>query len=177
MSAAFINKSYSLGNDSSYLIRPIQANDQERIIGLFNHLSPESRYLRFAHAISKLPDDFLEDILHLDYETEMALVAVIQTQTESEEIIGISRYVTPPNKSICEFSLSVSDSYTTHGIGTHLMLDLISHAKENDLQEMVGYVLSNNLKMLHLVSDLGFKTSTIDDDPDFKTVSLSLSEE
>jgi len=177
MSAAFINKSYSLGNDSSYLIRPIQANDQERIIGLFNHLSPESRYLRFAHAISKLPDDFLEDILHLDYETEMALVAVIQTQTESEEIIGISRYVTPPNKSICEFSLSVSDSYTTHGIGTHLMLDLISHAKENGLQEMVGYVLSNNLKMLHLVSDLGFKTSTIDDDPDFKTVRLSLSEE
>ena len=177
MSTPFTNQSYALGNGDSYLIRPMQANDKERIIGLFNHLSPESRYLRFAHAISKLPDDFLEDILHLDYETEMALVAVIHPQTESEEIIGISRYVTPPNQSICELSLSVSDSYTTHGIGTHLMLDLISHAKKNGLLEMVGYVLSGNSKMLHLVCDLGFKAFTIDDDPDFKTVSLSLSEE
>ncbi len=174
MSAVFINKSYSLGNGSAYLIRPIQSNDKERIIGLFNHLSPGSRYLRFAHAISKLPDDFLEDILHLDYATEMALVAVIQTGTEPEEIIGIARYVSPPNQRVCEFSLSVSDSHTTHGIGTHLMIDLIAHAKENGLQEMVGYVLSNNPKMLHLVSELGFKTSKINDDPDFKIVSLPL---
>ena len=79
-----------------------------------------------------------------------------------EEIIGISRYVTPPKKSSCEFSLSVSDSHTAHGIGTHLMLDLIAHAKENGLQEMLGYVLSKNLKMLHLVSDLGFQISNLE---------------
>jgi acetyltransferase len=178
LSTAVSNKSYPLGAGNYYLIRPIQANDKERIINLFNHLSPESRYLRFAHAISRLPNEFLEDILHLDYKKEMALVAVLQSQAAyqaiSEEIIGISRYITPPNQSSCEFSLSVSDSHTEHGIGTHLMLDLISHAKENHLQEMVGYVLSNNSKMLHLVSDLGFKISTIDYDPDFKTVSLSL---
>ncbi len=104
----------------------------------------------------------------------MALVAVIPCQFGSEEIIDISRYVTPPNQNICEFSLSVSDNHTAHGIGTHLMLDLIAHAKENDLQEMRRYVLSKNLKMLHLVSDLGFQISNLDDDPDFKTVSLSL---
>jgi acetyltransferase len=172
MSASVTDKNYSLGNGSSYFNRPIQANDKERIISLFNHLSPESRYLRFAHAISKLPDDFLEDILHLDYETEMALVALILLQTDSDEIIGISRYVKPPNQSICEFSLSVRDSCTTHGIGAHLLLDLIVHAKENGLPEMLGYALSNNPKMLHLVTDLGFKISTINEDPDFKTVSL-----
>jgi N-acetylglutamate synthase-like GNAT family acetyltransferase len=176
MSAAFIDKSYSLGDGSSYLIRAIRLNDKERIIELFKRLSPESRYLRFAHAISKLPDDFLENILHLDYVTEMALVAVIQSQMGAEEIIGIARYVTPPNQDFCEFSLSVSDSHTEHGIGTNLMLDLITHAKENALQEMVGYVLSNNSKMLHLVSALGFKTSKINDDPDFKIVRLPLRE-
>jgi acetyltransferase len=41
---------------------------------------------------------------------------------------------------------------------------------------MVGYVLRNNSKMLHLVSDLGFNTSKINDDPDFKIVSLPLRE-
>lgn len=174
ISTPFSNKTYALGDGSHYLIRPIQLDDRERIIKLFNHLSPESRYLRFAHAISKLPDDFLDDILHLDYKKEMALVAVIPSQNGVEEIIGISRYVTPPNQSICEFSLSVSDDHTTHGIGTHLMLELIAHAKANGLQEMVGYVLSKNAKMLHLVAELGFQISNLDDDPDFKTVSLIL---
>lgn len=171
---SFSNKTYPLDGGLHYLIRPIQANDRERVIGLFNHLSPESRYLRFAHAISKLPDDFLDDILHLDYKKEMALVAVITNYSGAEEIVGIARYVTPPKKSSCEFSLSVSDSLTAHGIGTHLMLDLIAHAKEHGLQEILGYVLSKNLKMLHLVSDLGFQISNLDDDPDFKTVSLLL---
>ena len=171
---SFSNKTYALDGGLHYLIRPIQLDDRERIIGLFNHLSPESRYLRFAHSISKLPDDFLHDILHLDYKKEMALVAVITNHSGMQEIVGISRYVTPPMKGSCEFSLSVSDSHTAHGIGTHLMLDLIANAKENGLQEMLGYVLSKNLKMLHLVSDLGFQTSNVDDDPDFKTVSLLL---
>jgi RimJ/RimL family protein N-acetyltransferase len=174
LSTPFPKKVYAPGNGDEYLIRPIQINDRERIIGLFDSLSPESRYLRFAHAISKLPDDFLDDILHLDYAKEMALVAVIKTQNRSEEIIGISRYVTPPNQQICEFSLSVSDAHTEHGIGTHLMLDLIAYAKEHGLQEMVGYVLSGNPKMLHLVSDLGFQISSADDDPDFKIVTLLL---
>jgi acetyltransferase len=173
-STPFPNKRYSLGNDINYLIRPIQLNDKKRLIDLFNHLSPESRYLRFAHAISRLPNDFLENILHLDYKKEIALVAVLESQDESEEIIGISRYIALPHQSICEFSLSVSDSHTAHGIGTQLMLDLIHHAKENGLQEMRGYVLAINPKMLRLVTDLGFKTATVDNDPDFKTVSLSL---
>lgn len=105
----------------------------------------------------------------------MALVAVITNHSGAEEIVGISRYVTPPNQSTCEFSLSVSDSHAAHGIGTHLMLDLIAHAKENGLQEMLGYVLSKNLKMLHLVSDLGFQITNLNNDPEFKTVSLPMS--
>ncbi|QWE14922.1 GNAT family N-acetyltransferase [Polynucleobacter sp. AP-Sving-400A-A2] len=173
-STPFTNKSYAFGDGGNYQIRPIQADDRERIIELFNHLSPESRYLRFAHAISKLPDDFLDDILHLDYKKEMALLAVITSQTGTEEIIGIARYVTPPNQHACEFSLSVSDSQTTQGVGTHLMLDLIEYAKKNGLQEMIGYVLSKNSRMLHLVSDLGFQIHSQDDDPDFKTVRLPL---
>lgn len=172
----FINQVYETGDGGHYLIRPIQANDRERIVALFNHLSPESRYLRFAHAITKLPDDFLDDILQLDYKQEMALVAVVQSQTKLEEVIGISRYVSPRDQNICEFSLSVSDAYTAHGVGTHLMLHLITHAKESGLQAMVGYVLSKNLKMLHLVSELGFQITNPDDDPDFKTVTLSLQE-
>jgi acetyltransferase len=165
---------FPLNNGATYLIRPIQINDRDGILDLFNHLSPQSRYLRFAHAISKLPDAFLEDILHLDYKKEMALVAVTSTTPGAESILGIARYVTPPNQLSCEFSLSVRDDYAAMGIGTHLMLDLIHRAKENGLQEIVGYILTQNSKMLQLMTDLGFKIRNMDDDPDFKLASLTL---
>jgi RimJ/RimL family protein N-acetyltransferase len=165
---------YPLGNGSHYTIRPIQADDRDRILKLFDQLSPESRYLRFAHAISKLPDEFLEDILHLDYKTELALLAVTQSASGTEEVIGIARYVTPPNLQECEFSISVSDQYASHGIGTHLMIDLIAHAKRNGLKTMMGYVLSANSKMLKLVSELGFQISNLTDEADFRIVSLAL---
>lgn len=165
---------FPLNNGATYLIRPIQINDRDGILDLFNHLSPQSRYLRFAHAISKLPDAFLEDILHLDYKKEMALVAVTSTTADTESILGIARYVTPPNQLSCEFSLSVRDDYAAMGIGTHLMLDLIHRAKENGLQEIVGYILTQNSKMLQLMTDLGFKIRNMDDDLDFKLASLTL---
>lgn len=165
-------KTYPLGKNLSYFIRPIQTDDRDRLLDLFEHLSPQSRYLRFAHAISKLPDAFLEDILHLDYKKEMALVAV--TSSSKEEIIGIARYITPPNQLSCEFSLSVRDDYASMGIGTHLMLDLIGHAKNNGLQEIVGYILTQNTKMLKLMTDLGFKIRSMDGDPDFEVAILTL---
>lgn len=167
-------RTYLMDNGQSYVIRPIQAQDREHIIALFDHLSPQSRYLRFAHAISKLPDAFLEDILELDYQTEMALVAILQSATTQDELIGMARYVTLPNSFICEFSISVADQYASHGIGTQLMLELIAHAKVQGLQEMIGYVLNSNPKMLSLVDEIGFKICPLDDDPDFKKVSLAL---
>lgn len=165
---------YLMADGQSYVIRPIQEHDRDRILTLFDQLSPQSRYFRFAHAISKLPDAFLEDILALDYQKEMALAAILQIDTAHDEMIGMARYVTPPNTLICEFSLSVADKYASHGIGTQLMLALIAHAKDNGIQEMVGYILKSNPKMLGLVSELGFNITHLDDDPDFEKASLTL---
>ena len=165
---------HAIGDGFSYAIRPIRPDDKAGLIELFNQLSSESRYLRFAHAISKLPDEFLEDVLDLDYEKEMALVACLDQENGQGAIIGTARYVSDSTGKVCEFSISVSDQYASHGIGTHLMIDLIAHAKRNGLKTMMGYVLSANSKMLKLVSELGFQISNLTDEADFRIVSLAL---
>ena len=162
------------GDGFWYGIRPIQKTDKQKLIGLFNQLSPENRYLRFAHAISELPDEYLEDVLELDYQKEMALVAFIKPNTEHEEIIGISRYVCQGDTLVCEFSLTVSDAYTAHGVGTTLMQHLIKHAQSQGLDEIVGYVLVSNQAMLHLMKDLGFQINPFQEDNEFKKVTLAL---
>lgn len=165
---------HAIGDGFEYGIRPIQKSDKQKLINLFNHLSPENRYLRFAHAISELPDEYLEDVIELDYQKEMALVAFIKPTAEDEEIIGIARYICQGNTLICEFSLTVSDAYASHGVGTKLMRHLIAYAQKQGLTEMVGYILNNNHNMLHLMKDLGFETNQFLEDTEFKKVTLDL---
>lgn len=169
-----LNKEYFGRDGFSYRIRPVQSDDKERLISLFNHLSPESRYFRFAHAISKLSDLFMKDILELDYRTEMAFVAYQLNSVKVEEIIGIARYVAI-DVSTCEFSVSVSDSCTEQSVGSHLILQLIAHAKQHGFKKMIGYVLKNNSTMLQFIERLHFKVNQMTDEADFVEVSLNLS--
>ena len=158
----------------SYLIRPIKGDDKDRLIELFHQLSPESRYLRFAHSMSRLPDEYLKDVLELDYQKEMAFVAIIKNTDGDEEIIGIARYVSDAAGNSCEFSVSVSDQYAAHGVGMNLMKQLINHARKFHLHKMIGYILTSNTKMLLMTRDLGFQIESSINEPDFKIATLDL---
>ncbi len=149
-------------SEINYQIRPIHEDDKEGLIRLFNQLSPESRRLRFAHAITKLPDTYLEDVLHLENVDEMALVAIKTSKNCQPEIIGIARYAPTEERCCCEFSLTVADAYTSHGIGTSLMKELITTAKIQGVQKLVGYVLSENTRMIKLISEIGFRREPSD---------------
>jgi len=165
---------HAINDGFSYCIRPIAKNDREKLIGLFNQISPENRYLRFAHAISKLPDEFLQDVLDLDYVMEMALVACLQEDDQNGAIIGIARYISDEKGNTCEFSISVSDQYSAHGVGVNLMGRLIEYAKQNKLQKMIGYILSSNVKMLRMARDLGFQIDNLLNESEFKIATLDL---
>jgi acetyltransferase len=164
---------HAIRDGFSYCIRPIAKNDKKGLIELFNQLSQENRYLRFAHAILKLPDAFLEDILELDYKKEMAFVAVI-THSNIEKIIGIARYVAIDSENVCEFSISVGDEYAAHGVGMNLMKYLINHAQQQNLKKMIGYILTGNIKMLKMVRELGFHINTASPETGFKIAELDL---
>jgi acetyltransferase len=86
---------------------------------LMQRLSPESRYFRFVSSMAELPPRMLARFTLIDYDREMALVAVVKERTpvrrrrdhETERIIGVSRYITNPDQTSCEFSLVVADDF------------------------------------------------------------------
>ena len=61
----------------------------------------------------------------IDYDREMALVAVFKERSagadgeivETERIVGVSRYITNPDSTSCEFSLVVADDFERQGPG------------------------------------------------------------
>jgi acetyltransferase len=132
--------------------------------------------------MQELPERMLARYTLIDYDREMALVAVLDelralddggTET-STRIIGVSRYITNPDQSTCEFSLVVADELAGQGLGSRLMLSIIEAARAKGLAEIIGLILSNNQPMLRLMASLGFTVSPFPEDPDFKLATKAL---
>jgi acetyltransferase len=168
-----------------YTIRPIRPDDAQMLQAFVRGLSQESRYFRFASTLKELPPRMLARYTLIDYDREMALVAVMRpAQTEAEQgaasdggealpaerIIGVSRYVTNPDQSSCEFSLVVGDDFKGQGLGSRLMLAIADFARSKGLEQIEGLVLANNAAMLRLMHRLGYEQRDFPEDRDFKLV-------
>ncbi|PWW46238.1 acetyltransferase [Melaminivora alkalimesophila] len=169
---------WPLRGGGEYLVRPIRPDDAEMVQRLVRGLSPESRYFRFVSQLTELPKPMLARFTLIDYDREMALAAVLRERTvdesgevsHTERIIGISRYVTNPDHTSCEFALLVADDFTGRGLGSRLMLSIMDVARDRGLAEIQGLVLSNNPNMLKLMRRLGFEVRPFPDDPEFRLV-------
>lgn len=172
-------KSYPLNSGGDYIVRPVHFDDGQKLISLFNSLSSKSRYLRFAHAMSAIPEPVLEHLLSLKptQTNEIALVAEVPHQDSLSSlgrIVGITRCIGDADNHRCEFSLSVSDDFHGEGVGSQLMLNMMEQAHSKGFKEVYGYVLIENQDMLQLMKHLGFKIAHMDNDSDFKLVTHSV---
>ena len=173
---------WPLRGGGEYTIRPIHPDDAQMLQDLVQNLSPQSRYYRFVSSMTELPPSMLSRLTLIDYDREMALVAIHRERkagdngeiVETERVVGVSRYITNPDKSSCEFSLVVADDFNGKGLGSRLMLSIMEEARDKGLAEIEGLVLANNPGMLKLMKGLGFQIKPFAEDPDFKLVTHTL---
>jgi acetyltransferase len=165
-----------------YVVRPIHPDDAEMLQDFVQKLSRESRYFRFVSSLTELPPAMLARFTLIDYDREMALVAVRRERrvgshgetSEHEAIIGVSRYITNPDQTSCEFALVVADAFKGQGLGSRLMESITEVARERGLSEIEGLVLRNNASMLALMRSLGFSVKPFSEDADFMLASRTL---
>jgi len=151
-------------------IRPEDADIEERFV---RALSRQSKYLRFMYTLKELSPAMLARFTQIDYDREMAFVAVIR-ERDGEREIGVVRYVVNPDGESCEFAAVVADEWQGKGVGTRLMTALMRTAASRKLKEMQGEVLSENAAMLRLLRGLGFDVRQAPDNPSVKAVSRNL---
>jgi acetyltransferase len=171
---------WPLKGDVLATVRPIRPDDADMLQTFVRGLSQESRYFRFASAISELPARVLSRFTLIDYDREMALVAVVkdpaapEDSDAAERMIGVSRIVANPDGTSCEFSLVVADDFKGQGLGSRLMVAIIEQARSRGMTEIMGLILSNNTGMLRLMTGLGFSLGPYPEDPDFKIATKAL---
>jgi len=156
-------------------VRPIRPDDAQMLQNLVRGLTPESRYFRFVSSFNELPPAMLSRFTLIDYDREMALVAVATERStgadgqlvEVDRIVGVSRYVITPDQASCEFSLVVAEDMKGRGLGSRLMESIMDVARERGLATIAGLVLRSNGGMLKLMRGMGFEVKRFEEDPDF----------
>lgn len=154
-------------------IRPIRPEDAEREQAFVRGLSPQAKHYRFMQAIKELTPKMLVQFTQIDYNREMALVAIMHDKGRDVQL-GVARYVINPDGKSCEFAVVVSDEKQKQGIGSRLMNALLRAARGHGLKVMEGLVLADNLPMLQLMRDLSFTERPYPQDADLVLVERRL---
>jgi acetyltransferase len=146
---------------NQFLLRPIRPTDGESIRELVRNMSAESRYFRFMHALNDLSPRMVVQFTKLDYDRQMAFVAV---PTNAETIVGVSRYTIDSRRVEGDFAIAIDDDFQGQGLASALMRHLIEHARAQSLQRIRGDVLRTNIAMQGLMTHLGFTATTDPED-------------
>ena len=140
---------------SVVVIRPIRPEDAGIEREFVNALSPEAKYMRFMSTLKELTPAMLARFTQIDYDREMALIAVT-LEGAREEQIGVCRYIVNPDDTSCEFAIVVGEAWQRRGLGEYLMERLVETARGRGLKRMTGQIFSANTGMLDLATKLGF---------------------
>jgi acetyltransferase len=144
-----------LKNGASVRIRPIRPEDAAMERQFVHELSNQSRYLRFLHHLPELPPEMLARFTQIDYDREMALIAVAERGAE-EHIVAVARYVQNPDRVSAEFAIVVGDAWQNLGLGRVLLTRLLDCARASGFERIDGMVLASNAGMLRMMEAMGF---------------------
>mgnify|MGYP000906286133 CR=1 FL=1 len=136
------------------LVRPIALTDEKAVQDLFYRLSDESVYKRFLSHKRVHPHEEMQQLVDLDYEHNMGLVACLPT---TGEVIGVARYDVDPATRLADIAFAVRDDFQNQGIATLLMHRMVEIAQARGLAGFSADVLASNKAMLVVFQNSGLK--------------------
>lgn len=163
----------ALRDGTRVVVRPIRPEDRQIEREFVQGLSNESKYFRFMSALRELNEAMLDRFTQIDYDREMAFVALV-CENGCETEIGVARYVVNADAISCEFAVAVADAWQHRGLGSLLIRSLVDVARNRGLQTMEGIVIAGNYRMLGVMNALGFSIQSEPGDASVKRVTKHL---
>jgi GNAT superfamily N-acetyltransferase len=146
----------TLSDGTHVIIRPIRKEDAALERAFIRRLSPESRRLRFLGQLNEASDELVRALTDIDYRRDVAFVALVHRGGEKREI-GVARYGTNKEGTVCECAVTVADEWRSRGLGVLLMRHLIEVARAHGVRSMFSIDEADNGAMRELAKFLGFR--------------------
>ena len=150
-------------------LRPIRPEDEPMMVRFHETLSERSVYLRYFHLMNleqRTTHERLTRICFIDYDREMALVAVKRNpETGEGEILGVGRLMKIHGTREAEIAVLISDNWQGRGLGKELLSRLLVVAADDKLANVVADILPDNRGVMRICEKLGFSLKhSLDDD-------------
>jgi acetyltransferase len=170
---------WTMKDGGQVTIRPIRPEDEPLMVHFHETLSERSVYLRYFHLMNleqRTTHERLTRICFIDYDREMALVAVRRNpETGESEILGVSRLMKTHGTQEAEIAVLVSDHWQGRGLGKELLARLLVVAADDKLTHVAADILPDNRGVMRILGKLGFVLKhSLDDEvvhAEFKFVS------
>ncbi|WP_313487835.1 GNAT family N-acetyltransferase [Pseudescherichia sp.] len=165
-----LEENVTLKNGDACLFRPILPEDEPALQRFIAKVTKEDLYYRYFSEINEFTHEDLANMTQIDYDREMAIVAVRRTD-DGEEILGVTRAISDPDNVDAEFAVLVRSDLKGLGLGRRLLEKLIGYTRDHGLMRLNGITMPNNRGMVTLARKLGF---TVDIQLEEGIVSLTL---
>lgn len=154
------------GDETHLEIRPIQIDDEERMVKFHKGLSERSVYMRYCASPSfavRTAHTRLIRVCLTDPERETVLVAAVNNSNSGERnIVGVGRLNKLANAVKAEVALVVLDQFQGRGIGTELLRHLVQEARNQNVGRLEAEMLRDNTTIQRVFKKLGFHLQLID---------------
>jgi len=124
--------------------------------GLIDDSSPESLRERFQSTIGRTTHQFATRYCHIDYDREMAIVAIARIDGR-EKMRGVGRLVIGPSSDDAEYAILVADPWQGKGLGTAITDYCMQIAGKWGVKRIYAATTSRNRRMLAVFKDHGFE--------------------
>lgn len=141
-------------NGERCLFRPILPEDEPQLQQFISRVTKEDLYYRYFSEINEFTHEDLANMTQIDYDREMAFVAVRRID-QTEEILGVTRAISDPDNIDAEFAVLVRSDLKGLGLGRRLMEKLITYTRDHGLQRLNGITMPNNRGMVALAASSG----------------------
>ena len=134
----------TLKNGHPALLRPVIAEDKNRIAQGMRQMSPSTRYSRFFGPTNALTPEQLRYFTEVDQQNHVAWIVLDPTSPEQPGL-GIGRFIRcPETPEIAEAAFTVIDAWQGRGVGTYLAGILWLMARARGIQTLRAAILPEN---------------------------------
>lgn len=149
-----LEQSVELGG-RTFLLRPIKPGDARLYSDFIARTEGPDIRFRFFNRVRHLPARDLARYTQIDYDRDMAFVAIGTPDEGSSEIVGEVRAFRYPDGTTAEFAILVRSDMKQRGLGRALLQKMIDYCKASGVTELIGQILPENQAMIALARHCG----------------------
>lgn len=149
----------ALRDGTRLTFRPIKPEDEPLWMEMLASCSKETIYSRFRYFFQWATHEAAVRYCYIDYDREIAIVAVLEDEAAKPRMIGVGRLIADPDRETVEYAVLIADAWQKREVGSRLTDTCMEVAKRWGLRRIVAQTTTDNRPMISVFEKRGFRVT------------------